>query len=166
MPDKKDSYDLSELRERNGDRPQTTTTNPHQQLDQHPPPVIIEQLVNYITSLENLDNGPSHVSTPGTIAFFLKTCIHKKGPHEGFLMDNEFVHVHPMPDGSLHIALPETTGSQLVQGKWGELHPVAGKYGFPKTIYMLYAPRNEEELAIAKQFVNISLQYAKSNCND
>ena len=149
---------------RQGDRPSTTKTNPHQQLDQHPPKHIIEKLREYILTFENITEGPTHISVSGTPAFFLNTCA-RDGFGEGFIIDNEFVHIHPLPDGSLHIALPESAGEQMTKLKWGEPHVLAGMHGLPKTIYMLYAPRNENELAVIQKFVEVSYQFAKEMCS-
>ena len=151
------------INKRKGERPHTTTTNPHQQLDQHPPKEIVHRLHEYILTYQSITEAHSLISTPGTPAFFLSACRHK-GFGEGFIVDNEFVHIHPLPDGSLHLALPEDEGADLVQYQWGEPHVLAGKHGLPKTIFMLYAPRDEEELAVAKQFVDISYKFAKEKC--
>ncbi|WP_018622709.1 luciferase family protein [Spirosoma luteum] len=150
---------------RTGDRPQTTKSNPHQQLNQFPPPQIIGELHEFIATLSNITEGASKISTPGTQAFFLSGCRHK-GFGEGFIIDNEFVHIHPLPDGSLHLVLPEAEGKIMVEKKWGEPHVLAGQYGLPGTIYMLYAPRNTEELEIAKHFVYLGYQYAKENAGN
>jgi hypothetical protein len=150
---------------RQGARPSTTKTNPHQQLDQHPPKNIIEKLREYILTFQNIIEAPTHISVPGTPAFFLTTC-ERSGFEEGFIVDNEFVHIHPLPDGSLHIALPEDVGMQMTALQWGEPHVLAGMHGLPKTIYMLYAPRDENELSVTKKLIEISYEFAKQMCSN
>ena len=53
-----------QLPNRSGDRPQTTLTNPHQQLNQTSPAAIQEELWGRMASLEGVRTGSSGVSLP------------------------------------------------------------------------------------------------------
>ena len=76
---------------RAGDRPRTTPTNPHTQLDQQPADAYVVE-------------EPSGISVPGARALVLAPG-EPSGPPEAFLTGREFAHLHPAPDHSLH-AMP------------------------------------------------------------
>ena len=79
------------------------------------------------------------------------------------MIGREFAHIHPMPDGSLHAALPPEVAEEAVEKGWAEQHPVARLGYIPENVVMIYAPRDEPELEIVLKLVEESRRYAGGN---
>ena len=108
----------SPLPVRNGDRPRTTPTNPHTQLDQQPNDSRwTEELARRVFDLPGVVEKPSRVSVPGARALVLEP-DEATGPPEAFLIDREFAHLHPAPDHSLHAMLPPESVTEAVAAGW------------------------------------------------
>jgi hypothetical protein len=145
-----------------GDRPRTTPTNPHTQLDQQPTDLAwVEELARRVFSLPGVIEQPSRISVPGARALVLAP-EEATGPPEAFLIDREFAHLHPAPDHSLHAMLPAETVTEAVAAGWAEPHPVALRGLIPPTAVMLYAPRDEAELDVIETLVRASHAFARS----
>jgi phospholipase/carboxylesterase len=143
---------------RSGPRPRTTSTNPHTQLDQNAPVALQERLFSGARDLPGVAVGPSHVSVPGARAFHLPGC--RNPADAGFMVEREFAHLHPPDDGSLHMSLPPDIVKAVIDNGWAEYHPLAGKYGLPANIVMVYGPRDEAELEIVGDLVRASHGHA------
>ena len=139
---------------RSGPRPRATRTNPHTQLDQNAPAALQEKVFALARGLPGVVVGPSHVSVPGARAFHLPGCQHPA--QAGFMLEREFAHLHPASDGSLHMSLPPAIVKTVIDNGWAELHPLAGNYGLPGNIVMVYGPRDEAELAIVGALLRAS----------
>jgi hypothetical protein len=100
------------LPKRSGSRPRTTPTNPHTQLEQNPEREVVEELARRVFSLPDVEERPSAISVPGARALWLREDV-PAGPPEAFVIGREFAHIHPMPDGSLHAALPPQAPKRL-----------------------------------------------------
>jgi hypothetical protein len=137
-------------RRRAGPRPRATTTNPHTQLDQNAPAHLQEQVFVLARGLEGVVVGASLVSVPGARAF------HLPAGRGAFMIDHEFAHLHPVRDGSLHMILPPEAVDAVIANGWAERHPLAGRYGLPSNIVMVYGPRDEDELAVVGDLVRAS----------
>ena len=145
-------------RRREGARPTTTPTNPHTQLTQNAPAELQEEVFEFARSLGDVVVGPSAVSVPGARAFHLPTCA---GTTPGcFMVGHEFAHLHPPVDGSLHAVLPPDVVDTVIENGWAERHPLAGKFGLPANIVMLYGPRTEAEVTVVKDLVRASWAHA------
>ena len=59
---------MTELPRRTGPRPRTTPTNPHSQLDQHPPAEVIADLARGLFGFPGVREAPSMISVPGARA--------------------------------------------------------------------------------------------------
>jgi hypothetical protein len=146
---------------RAGDRPRTTPTNPHTQLDQQPTDLRwVEALAERVFALPGVLEQPSGISVPGARALVLARG-EPAGPPEAFLINREFAHLHPAPDHSLHAMLPPDTVTEAVDAGWAELHPVALRGLIPRTAVMLYAPRDEAELEVIESLVRASHGFAR-----
>ena len=146
---------------RDGDRPRTTPTNPHTQLDQQPTELRwVEELADRVFALPGVVEEPSRISVPGARALVLEAG-EPAGPPEAFLIDREFAHLHPAPDHSLHAMLPTETVTEAVAAGWAEPHPVALRGLIPPTAVMLYAPRDEAELEVIEGLVRASHAFAR-----
>jgi hypothetical protein len=151
----------SSLPIRVGDRPRTTPTNPHTQLDQQPIDLRwIEELARRVYELPGVVEEPSRISVPGARALVIGP-DESIGPPEAFLIDREFAHLHPAPDHSLHAMLPPETVTEAVAAGWAEPHPVALRGLIPPTAVMLYAPRDEAELDVIERLVRASHAFAR-----
>ena len=93
------------LPERAGQRPSTTPTNPHTQLDQNPEDLVVRELAQRLFALPDVEERPSAIWVPEARALWLRDEV-SPGPPEAFLIGREFAHIHPMPDCSMHAALP------------------------------------------------------------
>jgi hypothetical protein len=152
----------SSLPPRVGDRPRTTPTNPHTQLDQQPfDAALIDELARRVFALPGVVEEPSRISVPGARALVLAP-EEASGPPEAFLIDREFAHLHPAPDHSLHAMLPTETVTEAVAAGWAEPHPVALRGLIPPTAVMLYAPRDEAELEVVEGLVRASHAFARA----
>jgi Luciferase len=148
------------LPRRAGDRPSTTPTNPHTQLDQQPTDLrYVEELAERVFALPGVLDEPSRISVPGARALILAPG-EPTGPPEAFLIEREFAHLHPAPDHSLHAMLPLETADEAVEAGWAEPHPVALRGLIPRTAVMLYAPRDEDELDVIESLIRASHAFA------
>jgi hypothetical protein len=152
---------MPQLPARAGDRPRTTPTNPHTQLDQQPTDLLwVEELAERVFALPGVVEQPSGISVPGARALVLASG-EPTGPPEAFLIDREFAHLHPAPDHSLHAMLPSETVAEAVEAGWAEPHPVALRGLIPPNAVMLYAPRDEAELDVIERLVRASHGFAR-----
>jgi hypothetical protein len=148
------------LPQRAGSRPQTTPTNPHTQLDQQPVDArLAEQLAARAFALPGVIEEPSRISVPGARALVLAP-DEPAGPQEAFLVGREFAHLHPAPDHSAHAMLPPDVVREAVDAGWAEPHPVARMGLIPETAVMLYAPRDDDELAVIEKLLRASREFA------
>jgi hypothetical protein len=143
--------------DRQGPRPLTTRAEiPHDQLDQPSPAAIRERLLAHARALPDVIVGQSLVSEPGSIGLRLPGST---AGREAFLAFDEFAHVHR--NGFMHLTLPRWLISTLDEAGWVEPHPIARRPEFPDTIVMLYAPRDEEELALTAAILDASYAIAR-----
>ncbi len=136
---------------RNGPKPATTSENPHTQLDQTAPVELQDRLRDHALALPGVRPGPSQVSVPGAVAFYLDEPADV--PSIPRLAGGEWGHIHPHYDGSLHINVPTELAEQLIAHGWAEYHNVVTRGLAPPIVIMLYGPRDEEELAVTQSSV-------------
>jgi hypothetical protein len=144
---------------RRGSRPRTTPTNPHTQLEQNPQREVVEELARRVFALPGVEERPSAISVPGARALWLSEDV-QAGPQEAFMIGREFAHIHPMPDGSLHAALPPEVAQEAVEKGWAEQHPVARMGRMPQNVVMIYAPRDAQEIEVVAGLVAEACRYA------
>jgi hypothetical protein len=82
------------------------------------------------------------------------------------MIGREFAHLHPLPDGSLHVALPPGVASQAIERGWAEVHPVARLGLVPENVVMIYAPRDDAEAEIVLDLVRSALAFAGGEQGD
>jgi hypothetical protein len=70
----------------------------------------------------------------------------------------EIAHLHIDAEGSAHAVLSYKDAKQVIEKEWGERHPLSGK-GIPLSYVILYAPRNEEEIAIMSDIFRAGVAY-------
>ena len=76
------------------------------------------------------------------------------------MVGREFAHIHPLPDGSLHAALPPQVAREAVWKGWAEQHTVARTGRIPPNVVMIYAPRDAEEVGVVAGLVEEAYRYA------
>jgi len=145
---------------RTGPRPRTCPALPHMQLEQWPPEDIVEKLVDRSLSLPYVRPKESRMARPRSLALSLPDAF-AAGPPAAFIDNREFCHLHPLPEGSIHLTLPyEIRRSAVVMG-WAEPHPAVRMGVMPPALVMVYAPRNPEELAIVLKLISSSYEFAR-----
>ncbi len=143
---------------RPGPRPTTSeaptgTLIAHQQLTQNAP-VHMQQAVYFRTAaLPHVSTGHSLISLPGARAFFLEEALVRGRLSYG----NEFAHLHPPADGSLHVNLPPLVIAEINAAGWGEPHPRD-----PWAV-MVYGPRDDGELEIVAKLVWLAYLHARGD---
>lgn len=70
----------------------------------------------------------------------------------------EVAHVHDS-DGSLHISLSPAGAAEVVRKGWGTRHRLSGKFRIPSSYTMLYAPRDDVEIARIKEIIASGVEY-------
>jgi Family of unknown function (DUF5519) len=145
---------------RHGPPPQTTRHNPQQQLDQIPDESVYLQFRAQIESWPGVIKAHSLRAPEGTIGLFLSQ-DEAKGPDSAFLLGTEFAHLHPLPDGSLHMVLPPHVHAAAIQTKWGIPHPMAGMPTVSPQTILIFAPRDEDEQRVVASLVKSAEQFAR-----
>lgn len=147
------------LPSRSGTRPCTHKGMPHRQLDQQPADDTIRaELAARLLGPDGVAEAPSAISVPGARALILRD--EGTGPPEALMVGREFAHLHPPPDQSLHITLPEHRARGAIEAGWAEYHPLVAEGQLPPTHVMVYAPRNNGELEIVYGLVRESYHFA------
>jgi phospholipase/carboxylesterase len=76
------------------------------------------------------------------------------------MIGEEFAHLHPPYDGSLHMRLPFDCIEGVLTKGWGELHPSAPREFAPGKTVMVFGPRDEAELDVVWQILQASYAFA------
>lgn len=144
---------------RPGTRPFTSTIGPQTQLTQQSSPDFWGRLVADVFAIPDVIEGHSQVSPASSRAVFLidqeKHRIQETSLFPGGRL--EPVHIHGVHDTSLHVTLPQLRGETLTDLGWAEPHQYAD-FG---TEFMIYGPRDEDELHIVLAIVKESLAFAR-----
>jgi hypothetical protein len=64
----------------------------------------------------------------------------------------EMCHIHP-PDGSTHLVMSLRDQKRVIELGWGRRHRLSGGGRLPWNYTFIYAPRDDEELAVWKRIV-------------
>lgn len=142
-----------------GARPRMHRALPHLQLDQLPPADAMEELVERSLEIPYVRSKQSRMACPGSHALYLADQF-AAGPPEAFIDDHEFCHLHPLPEGSIHLTLPKILRDEVVRLGWGERHPIA-QAGILTTLVTVYAPRDRHELNAVLGLIVQSCEFAQ-----
>ena len=142
-----------------GPRPRTLRALPHLQLDQLPPAGAMEELLQRCLQIPHVRSRQSRMASPLCSALYLADEF-AAGPPEAFIDDHEFCHLHPLPQGSIHLTLPFILREEVVRLGWGERHPIAA-VGILTTLVTVYAPRDGRELNAVLDLIEQSCQFAQ-----
>jgi len=146
------------LRPRSGQKPRTTTTNPHQQLDQFATKETLQAALDMVATLDGVRFAPSRRAPHGTVGLYIDE---GRGPKDAFMLGSEFAHFHPIPDGSIHLTLPPVVRDEAIAAGWAEPHPLAGYPTISRQIVLVYAPRTIDEAKTVAALVKASWAYAR-----
>src|SRR4051794_39504839 len=122
-----------------GPRPRSSTSLPFRQLDQFPPVEIQRRLLALSLDMPQVYARQSRVASPGCRALCVDDSM-ALGPQEAFIDGHEFCHIHPLPEGFIHLTVPASMVEGIVALGWAERHPLH-RLGVLKTLVMVYAPR-------------------------
>jgi hypothetical protein len=125
----------------------------------------VDELARRVFALPGVEERPSAISVPGARALWLREDL-PTGPQEAFVIGREFAHIHPVPDASLHAALPPEVAQEAISKGWAEKHPVARMGYIPQNVVMIYAPSDWQEIEVVAKLVVEAYRYAsgvKSN---
>ena len=153
------------LSPRAGVRPRTRHGLPQVQFDQWPPPELILELVERSLKLPHVGDRQSRMAAQDTHALWLPD-EYSLGPADAFIDDHEFCHIHPLPEGSIHLTLAEAFRKEVIRLGWGEPHPSAEAGFLPKTLILVYAPRDRTELEVAVKLIYASYRFAKGESSN
>src|SRR5580704_16936866 len=84
-----------------GVRPRMHRALPHLQIDQWPPAEVMDELIERSLEIPCVRSKQSRMATPNSHALYLADEL-AAGPPEAFIDENEFCHLHPLPEGSIH----------------------------------------------------------------
>ena len=141
-----------------GPRPRSSAKLPFRQLEQFPPADIQERLLELSLNLPFIHTRQSRMASAQCRALCVSDTM-AGGPPEAFIDGHEFCHIHPLPEGCIHLTLPGTVIERVVALGWAERHPVHG-LGLLKSLVMVYAPRNADELDVVAKLIESSRLFA------
>ncbi len=151
--------DTFHLPARSGPPPRTSGPAPHQQVTQNAPRELQAELFARVLSLPGVQDDASRLSVEGARAFTLERKM-THGPADAFMVGNEFAHLHPQYDGSLHLRLEPAVAREVVAQGWGEPHPIARTWPGPPVL-MIFGPRDTAELDVITRIVTLSYELAR-----
>ena len=153
MPDKMN------LPQRNGPRPETTSSLPHSQVTQHGPDAVIAKLHAWCFALPDVREDDSGISVPGSRALILRDGVPSNPA--ALMIGREFAHIHPHPDsGSMHLHLSAEDAREVCASGWGEDHYLVGQGQWREGLVLVFSPRDDAELEVVKTIVARSHAFA------
>ncbi|KAA8650646.1 hypothetical protein EYZ11_002809 [Aspergillus tanneri] len=164
--------DAKDLSTREGQRP---LVGPHmvpqRQLDGFTPGGLrekfMEEFQSFATQSPHLVKlAPSKLELHAD-AYFLADGLEASIPAQK--TDREIAHIHRLKDGSVHVVLAPADCKKIFDAGWGQRHSLSGAKvprGFsgktlelPSEYVLIYAPRNENEVAFVMEVIKASVKY-------
>lgn len=157
---------ITELAPRTGPRP---TVDPHpipqRQTDQHGNAALVEQTTrlfdDVVASDPKLIYAPSGFETR-------HQAITVVAPYPGHdtarRAKGEVAHVHPS-DGSMHMIFSPHDAKKVLDAGWGERHSLAGIGPLPLSYLLIYAARDQAEIAVISGLLGASIAYMTQSCD-
>lgn len=71
---------------------------------------------------------------------------------------NEFAHIHPPDDDSMHMMLPPDDAADVIAKGWAEIHPLVPVGRMPPSLILVFGPRDDDELDIVLGLIAASYQ--------
>ncbi|WP_374943965.1 hypothetical protein [Sphingomonas sp.] len=161
-----DGLTLADLPARTGRRPRVAPHPvPHRQLDAHAPAPVVRALQalfdrKVVADPARLSWATSHFEKRIEAITLAQPC---RRHEDALIAQGEIGHVHPS-DGSMHMILSPSDTRIVVERGWGERHALAGvRLGLPQTYTMIYAPRDEGDLAAVSSILDAAITYMASD---
>ncbi|WP_218589945.1 luciferase domain-containing protein [Pseudonocardia oceani] len=145
---------------RPGPPPEAATTVPQHQLTQNAPVERQEELWKRLSALDAVTTAPATVGVAGTRSLLLDRAT-ATGPDTAYLLPDvgEFAHLHPDPDGSVHVALPDELAYDAIAKGWAVPHPLAGvRVG--SGMVLVPGPRDDAEVDVVAGIVEAARRHA------
>ena len=144
---------------RRDERPAVSDAGPQRQLTDRATPELWGALVGSAVALPGVEEGHSQVSPASSRALFLRDQRDHVVPWTSLAPDGrlEPVHLHGVEDTSVHLCLPVARGAELTELGWATPH----QYEDHGTEFMIYGPRDVEELAVVLSIIEESLAFAR-----
>jgi len=136
-----------------------SNVGPQTQLTQRSSPELWGRLVARTFQMPGVVEGHSQVSPASSRAVFLSDRLEERAPETSLAPGQrlEPVHLHGVEDTSIHLCLPAARGQELIELGWGEPHQF-GDFG---TEFLVYGPRDVEELEVVLELIEESLEFAR-----
>lgn len=148
---------IQELPKREGKAPEVEVKYPCLQKEEMSPEHLRNELLDRAVGLPGVSLKPTDLNVP---ALALNMEDTTDGTEEAFIRDKEFALIRT--DGSIHMPLELAWGEHVLKRGWACIHPLviymAG--ALPPQNFIVYAPRDEEELNIVWRIVQCSYYYA------
>ncbi len=153
--------DAFELPSREGDHPEIGQEPPQLQFSDLGPEDIRLALKKWaFSTFPNVREHDTMISVPTSRALWLDEGI--SAAHDDAFMptpgSREFCHLHE--DGSFHTVVDAAIEDEILEKQWGVRHMY---YDRGVKEMLVYAPRNDNDLAVAKRIVTESYRYASGD---
>ncbi len=146
----------TEIPNRNGPKPETTSGVPHIQIGVSEKAELTKLFLQKVARIPGVDIRGTVISLPGAKGFWLT----KDTPitqNQAIVKGREFAHIHP--DGSLHASLPPKLAKQAIKAGWAISHPWSNQREGWEGFVMLYTPQSEDEMKIVFELTLASYNY-------
>lgn len=77
----------------------------------------------------------------------------------------EMCHIHP-PDGSTHLILSLADQKRVIELGWGRRHRLSGGAILPWNYTFIYAPRDDDEIAVWKEIINAAAKFCCADVSE
>jgi len=149
------------LSHRDGNPPEIGKVPPQLQFSDHGPDSIRFELKNWaFSTFPNVMEHDTQISVPTSRALWLHEKI--RAAHIDAFMppkgSREFTHLHK--DGSFHTVVSSVVENEILAKKWGVRHMY---YNQGVKEMLVYAPRDQDELIVAKRIIIESYRYASGD---
>ncbi|KAI2609196.1 hypothetical protein GGR54DRAFT_388268 [Hypoxylon sp. NC1633] len=155
---------LTPVPPRAGPRPEVPHfVGPQRQTSQRSHSAALAAQKAFMHALQGANPGlmrvaPSRLEGPLYDALWLADGAPRRSETE-YMLHGEFVHPHG--EGSTHMVLSLVDAAAAIEAGWAERHRMSGVRGLiPWGYVLVYAPRDEAEVHIWKEFVVASARYA------
>lgn len=153
---------LDSLPERNGPRPKIAPWPiPHRQCDQFIASGVRRNLDGLFDEIVAKNSDVVHYKQSYFERHSAAVTLCADSPRHPYVQlgQGEIAHIHPR-DGSMHMIFSPSDALKVIEGGWGERHPLAGVGRLiPSTYIYVYPPRDEAELEVVSRLLDASVAY-------
>lgn len=150
---------LKAIDDRTRDPPRVKGHAPNRQINYFSPRAIIAEMESFILNKipekcpRRMHIDESYLGRAGSALFVTNPVEHCK-KYKG-----ECAQIHSTKDGSLHVVLHPLDAIKVMEGGWGERHPLAKGLFLPRSYILLYAPQDNTEVETVKKIVRAAVNY-------